>query len=133
MRRSAALAIALGAIAGATVRWAAVEVWPPRDGFPWTIFVVNVVGSFVVGIALAEEAAHPTWELIARYAVGIGFCGGLTTFSTFAVETATMLDDGRTGLAAAYMGASVFASITAGSSTLERRARSCGGIVRSAP
>lgn len=88
-------------------------MWAPRDGFPWTIFVVNVVGSFVVGIALAEEAAHPTWELIARYAVGIGFCGGLTTFSTFAVETATMLDDGRTALAATYIGASVAASIAA--------------------
>jgi CrcB protein len=45
--------------------------------------------------------------------VGIGFCGGLTTFSTFAVESAELLRDQRAALAAAYVGASVGAALLA--------------------
>jgi CrcB protein len=98
---------------GATCRWAALDLWPAGPGFPWTVFTVNVVGSFIVGIALAEEWTHPTWSVWARDAVGIGFCGGLTTFSTFAVETAGFLRDGRTGLAFTYAIASLLASVAA--------------------
>jgi CrcB protein len=113
MRRSAALAIAAGGIVGATCRWAAIELWPTGRGFPWAVFVVNVVGSFIVGVALAEEWDHPTWSLWARDAIGIGFCGGLTTFSTFAVETAGFLRDGRTSLAFTYVSASLAAAVCA--------------------
>ena len=113
MRRSAVLAIAGGGVVGATCRWAALDLWPIGSGFPWTVFTINVFGSFVVGIALAEEWKHPTWSVWARDAVGIGFCGGLTTFSTFAVETATFLRDGRTGLAVGYTTASLLASVAA--------------------
>ncbi len=113
MRRSAVLAIAGGGVVGATCRWAALDLWPAGHGFPWTVFAINVVGSFIVGIALAEEWTHPSWSVWARDAVGIGFCGGLTTFSTFAVETAGFLRDGRAGLAFAYAIASVLASVAA--------------------
>jgi CrcB protein len=82
-------------------------------GFPWAVFVVNVVGSFIVGVALAEESAHPTWNLWARDAIGIGFCGGLTTFSTFAVETAGFLRDDRISLAVTYLAASLVAAVCA--------------------
>jgi CrcB protein len=107
------MVIAVGGMVGATCRWAMLELWPAGHDFPWPIFVVNVVGSFVVGVALAEEARHPAWELWARDAIGIGFCGGLTTFSTFAVESADLLRDGRVSLASTYVFASVSAALLA--------------------
>lgn len=113
MRRSAAAAIAAGGVFGATCRWAVLDVWPVGDGFPWAVFTVNVVGSFVVGVALAEEWRHPSWELWARDAVGIGFCGGLTTMSTFAVETARFVEDDRVALALTYAVASLAAAVVA--------------------
>jgi CrcB protein len=113
MRRSTAAAIGAGGVAGATCRWAALQLWPVGGGFPWPVFAINVIGSFVVGVALAEEWRHPTWELWARDAVGIGFCGGLTTMSTFAVETAHLLRDGRTSTAIAYTLGSLVAAIAA--------------------
>jgi CrcB protein len=84
-----------------------------QHGFPWTVFAINVVGSFVVGVALAEEWAHPRWSIWARDAVGIGFCGGLTTMSTFAVETAGFLRDERVALASTYTVASLVAAVGA--------------------
>jgi CrcB protein len=113
MRRSAAAAIAAGGVAGATCRWAALQLWPVAGGFPWAVLAINVIGSFVVGVALAEEWRHPTWELWARDAVGIGFCGGLTTMSTFAVETADFLRDGRTAMAITYTLTSLVAAVAA--------------------
>lgn len=113
MRRSSVAAIALGGVAGATCRWAALELWPVHDGFPWTVFVINVVGSFVVGVALAEEWTHPAWDVWARDLIGIGFCGGLTTMSTFAVETAGFLRDDRVGLAFTYTAASLAVAVAA--------------------
>lgn len=113
MRRTSVLAIAGGGVVGASCRWAALDLWPVRHGFPWTVFVINVVGSFVVGVALAEEWTHPTWSIWARDAVGIGFCGGLTTMSTFAVETAGFLRDDRVGLALTYAVASLVAAVAA--------------------
>jgi CrcB protein len=113
VRSKPAAAIALGAVVGATCRWGLLQVWPMRGGFPWTVFLINVVGSFVVGVALAEEIDHPTWELWIRDAIGIGFCGGLTTFSTFAVETASFLRDDRLPLALSYVGSSVVLAIVA--------------------
>lgn len=98
---------------GATCRWAALQVWPVGHDFPWTVFAVNVIGSFVVGVALAEEWRHPRWELWARDAVGIGFCGGLTTMSTFAVETARFVEDDRVALAITYAVASLVAAVVA--------------------
>ena len=98
---------------GATCRWGVIELWPTGRNFPWAVFAVNVIGSFVVGVALAEESLHPAWEWWARDAVGIGFCGGLTTFSTFAVEAAEFLRGGRSGMAAIYTTSSLIVAILA--------------------
>lgn len=86
------LAIACGGAGGALCRWwlsSTVQRWAGRD-FPWGTLVVNVVGSFAMGllaVLLVERLAlGPAW----RAGLLIGFLGAFTTFSTFAFETAQL-------------------------------------------
>ncbi|GAA2445016.1 fluoride efflux transporter CrcB [Agromyces soli] len=80
---------------GAVIRYLLSRRFPVRPGhLPGGILIVNVVGSAVAGvvIGLAERAAvSADWRLI----LVTGFCGGLTTFSTWSVETIELLDGGR--------------------------------------
>jgi CrcB protein len=85
----------------------------PATSFPWAVFAVNVVGSLALGMAMAEEWRHPSSRVALHDGVGIGFCGGLTTFSTFAVEVVALARDGRGGLGALYLVTSVAASLAA--------------------
>ena len=111
--RSRAIAIAIGGILGASLRWAVIAATGPPAGFPWAVFAINVGGSAVLGAVLAEETRHAGRRLLLHDGIGIGFCGGLTTFSTFAVEVAGFLRTHRAGLAVTYMFASVVVGILA--------------------
>jgi CrcB protein len=120
--RRRAAAIALGGTAGATLRWAVLTTFP-GGVFPWPVFAVNVVGSVILGIVLAEEWSHPGARLALHDGAGIGFCGGLTTFSTVSVEVVDLARDGRPALAAVYLLTSVVASVAgvaAGAAALHR-------------
>ncbi|HEY0022786.1 MAG TPA: CrcB family protein [Longimicrobium sp.] len=79
------LLVALGGAAGAVARYGAGR-WvgvPAGAGFPWATFGVNVAGSLLLGIVVAlVPPDDPRRALLA-----VGFCGGLTTFSTFGYET----------------------------------------------
>jgi fluoride exporter len=80
---------------GAMLRYALSRAFPVRPGhLPGGILIVNVVGSGVAGllIGLAERAAL---DGDLRLVLVTGFCGGLTTFSTWSVETIELLDGGR--------------------------------------
>jgi CrcB protein len=81
--------------------------------FPTGTLVINVTGSFLLGLLYryASESAAITPEL--RAALTIGFCGGYTTFSTFTYETIRLLEDGEVGRALAYVGLSVGVSLGA--------------------
>jgi len=60
--------------------------------FPWGTFTVNAVGSLVLGVvAGAVSGGAPAWLLTL---VGTGFCGALTTFSTFGFETVRLVEEG---------------------------------------
>lgn len=95
--------IGLGGAAGTLTRAAVAQALPSRSAsFPWATLIVNVSGSVVLGfvIVVALERAAPSRYL--RPLLGTGFCGGLTTFSTFAVETDSLVRSGRAGVAVVY-------------------------------
>ena len=108
-----AAAVAAGGLVGAVTRWAVLEVFEVRGDFSWPILALNLGGSFVLGVVLAEEWTHPRAHLLLHDAAGIGFCGGLTTFSTFALEVARLLDDGASGMALSYLGVSMTGAVLA--------------------
>jgi CrcB protein len=116
------IAVALGGVAGAGLRWA-VLTSVEAGRFPWPVFALNVAGSVFLGILLAGEWTHPRRRLVLHDAGGIGFCGGLTTFSTFSVEVVNLARDGDAATAATYATASVVAAIAgvaAGAAALRR-------------
>jgi protein CrcB len=78
-----------------------------RSAFPWGTFTVNVVGSFILGVLVAiTDQLDPA----VAAGVGIGFCGALTTYSTFSYETLRLLEK-RAG---SYAVANIVASVAAG-------------------
>ncbi len=101
---SRALVVAAGGAAGATGRWALIDVIGSTD-WPWALLLINVAGSFVLGLVLVG-GSDPRRELV-RLSAGVGFCGGLTTFSTFAVAAVRLLDDGRSASAVSFVLCSV--------------------------
>lgn len=94
-------AVAVGGALGALLRWSLGEAIPDGAGFPWTTFAVNVSGSFVLA-ALPAVAAVRRSQLLA-VGLGTGVLGGFTTLSTCSEQSRTLLADGRTALAAAYL------------------------------
>ncbi|MGF1596587.1 MAG: fluoride efflux transporter FluC [Acidimicrobiales bacterium] len=87
--------VAVGGAVGALVRWAALE-WV--GGSPTvTVLVLNTVGSFILGLLVGGRRPRRGRPRITENQLllgGAGFCGGLTTFATFAVDVAVALDDG---------------------------------------
>jgi len=106
-RRRGLPLVAVGGAAGAVARWALLAAATPTQ-FPWPTLLVNLVGCGLLGILMGRRTRPSTLLL-----VGTGLCGGLTTFSTFAVEVADLVrhDDGALGLA--YLVASVVGGLAA--------------------
>jgi CrcB protein len=88
--------LAAGAVAGAFLRYKMAESPLVLGTLPVNILIVNAVGSFILGIF---SIMLVTWNLDARYSllVAIGFCGSLTTMSSFALETSNMIDNKQYG------------------------------------
>jgi CrcB protein len=80
------------------------------EGFPWGTLVVNVVGSFLLGLVLGSDSVAKDFWLSSggAYAfAALGFCGGLTTFSTFSLQTFSLVSDQAWGKALANIVGSV--------------------------
>lgn len=114
-------AVALGGAAGSLVRWGVLELatsgpdplpGTTTPGMSLALLVINVLGSLLLGVLLARQDLMRQNQFLA---MGAGFTGGLTTFSTFAVDVAEMLDSGRIAEAATNgLGTALGALVAAG-------------------
>jgi CrcB protein len=100
MQPLSVLAVSLGAAVGAVARWQ-LGLWLSSPGalLPWGTLAANLVGGYLIGVALgvfqALPALDPMWKLL----LVTGFLGGLTTFSAFSAEVVDLMTQGRLLLA----------------------------------
>ncbi len=105
------LLVALGGALGATLRYL-VTSWVQQrvDFFPWGTLVVNLLGSFLIGVVL-ELTVRGFLSSQARLFLAVGLLGGFTTFSSFSWETLALLEDGDVLPALLYAGGSLVVGI----------------------
>jgi CrcB protein len=112
------VAVAVGGALGTMARYELALAEPVGSGrFPWATFGANVAGSLVLGIAVVVWADPRAASRVARAFVAVGICGGLTTFSTWMVESVLLTRDRDGGLAAVYLVVSLavgFAAVALG-------------------
>jgi CrcB protein len=106
------LAISVGAALGALLRWQlGIKLNAVFPTIPPGTLVANLIGAYVIGLAIAFfasfSAISPEWRLL----VITGFCGGLTTFSTFSAELSVLLQQGRLAWALGIVAAHVVGSV----------------------
>lgn len=90
------IVIAVGASLGAWLRWLlGMKLNALFPTIPPGTVVANMVGGYIIGLAIAFLAASPTLSPEWRLLIITGFCGGLTTFSTFSAETVALIQEGR--------------------------------------
>lgn len=107
------LAAILAGALGAVVRYGVTRAVTARAGgqkAPSAVLIVNIAGSLVAGLLVGLTAASPALHLI----VVSGFAGGLTTFSTWSVETIQLAVGGRAGAAVANVAANLAGGLLAG-------------------
>jgi CrcB protein len=108
------LAVGIGAMLGAWLRWA-LSLWlnAMLPAIPPGTLAANLIGGYLIGIAVAYFVAHPgiapEWRLFAI----TGFLGGLTTFSTFSAESVSLLQQARYLAACTHVGLHLAGSILA--------------------
>lgn len=107
-------AIAVGAVLGAWLRWV-LSYWlnPRLVHLPLGTLVSNLVGGYLIGVAVAVFAAHPAISPVWRLILITGFLGGLTTFSTFSAESVALLQGEQWQAAALHTVLHVVGSILA--------------------
>jgi CrcB protein len=108
------LSVGIGGGLGALIRYF-VAGWlqPAGATFNWGIFIVNVTGALVMGLIVEASALKLNLSPEMRAFLTTGILGGYTTFSTFSLDSALLLQKGEYGLAAAYVIGSVTLSILA--------------------
>jgi CrcB protein len=104
----ALLAVFLGGALGGLARYGLARLIPVTPGhFPWATLITNVLGCALIGILMVFVLEVPGPHRLARPFLAVGFLGGFTTLSTFAVESDRLVSSGNTNIALAYLVASV--------------------------
>jgi CrcB protein len=116
---ASSLYVAAGGAAGSWLRYLVGRAWTQAIGpvaasaFPWATLTVNVVGSFAMGLLAGWLARFGSPHAVSgeawRLLLGVGMLGGFTTFSSFSLEFALLVERGTIGTAAAYAGVSLLA------------------------
>lgn len=106
------VAICVGASAGAVLRWwLSFQFNGVFPAIPPGTLAANLIGAYVIGLAIGFFAVYPGVSPEWRLLIITGFCGGLTTFSTFSAELITLLQQGRAAWAVGAMAAHVVGSV----------------------
>ena len=103
------LLVALGGTLGVLSRYGITRLTLHSEALLWATVGINVAGSFLLGLLAAEH----WFSRDVREALGVGFLGGFTTFSTFSVQIVLEVDGGEPGRAAGYLLASVVGGVAA--------------------
>ncbi|MFC3913215.1 fluoride efflux transporter CrcB [Pseudaeromonas sharmana] len=106
------LMISIGASCGAVLRWLlglALNALFPT--IPPGTLIANLLGCYLIGIALSFFALNPNTDMVWRLLIITGFLGGLTTFSTFSAEVSSLLQQGRWLWVCASVSAHVLGSL----------------------
>ena len=106
------LAVGVGGGLGALARYYIASAIQ-SVGFPWGIFVVNISGGLMMGLIVEASALKLNLSPELRAFLTVGILGGYTTFSTFSLDSALMLQKGQYVAAASYMIGSVVLSVLA--------------------
>jgi CrcB protein len=120
------VAVFVGGVLGGAARYGIGRAAPaPADGFPWDIFVINLSGAFALALllVLVLEVFRPTRYI--RPAVGTGFIGAFTTFSSLTATSDHLLAHQHPALAIVYIFGSLFGGLAAASVGLV-----CGRVIR---
>ena len=106
------LVVALGGGIGACLRYL-IGLVPLKEPFifPVKTLVINLLGCFVIGLVASLAVKNSSLSPKLVLFVKTGLCGGFTTFSTFALETETLIKTGQSGLAILYVALSVVAGV----------------------
>jgi fluoride exporter len=97
------LLVAVAGTAGVLSRYGISRLTLHSDALVWSTVGINILGSFLLGLLVAEN----WFDRDVREALGVGFLGGFTTFSTFSVQIVLEVDGGEPGRAALYLLSSV--------------------------
>ena len=109
------LAVAVGGAVGSVARYL-VGVGSTKLfglGFPWGTLLINIAGSFLIGVFAESFALKWNLPQSAQVLLTVGFCGGFTTFSTFSLDAFVMIEHGEFWPAAGYIVGSVALPIAA--------------------
>lgn len=119
--------IVIGGAAGTAARAALEQSFPPSPaGVPWVTLIINVTGSFLLGVllgTLARTGPDQGRRRAVRLTLGTGVLGGFTTYSTFMLETVDRLRDGHAALAVAYLVGSITLGLAAAGAGIATSAR----------
>jgi CrcB protein len=106
------IAVSTGGMIGCLLRWVlALSLNRYFPSIPPGTLAANLIGCYIIGMAIAFFTTYPHFAPEWRLFITTGFCGGLTTFSTFSAEVVMLLQSGRGGWALGAVAAHLFGSI----------------------
>ena len=108
------LIVGIGGFFGSILRYV-ISLIPINEkySFPIKTLFTNIAGAFVIGFIVAIALKKPDFDPKTTLLIKTGFCGGFTTFSTFALESSDLIGKGQWGIALSYMILSVILCVLA--------------------
>lgn len=103
--------IAFGSALGGVLRYLVGKAFAGLSTFPWGTFVVNVAGCFIIGLVYGLVDRGIGMSESTKLFLTVGFCGGFTTFSTFANENYILFESGNILMVAGYAALSFFVGL----------------------